>query len=117
LIALLGKLHYSDLFYTTFEKIFKYNYTNNYFAEFKSRIGNMPFREIERLDKLDKIRLSKISTSHPPTMYRIKHIQSLTEEEPGIQMDPEQAARLDNELQPEYKKVNKGIVEFYKEVY
>ncbi len=113
-ISLLEKLHFGELYVSTIKKLIKYNYTSNFFKEFVNRINQMPQKEIDRLGRLEKSKLSRVDATHPPTVYRIEYIKLLSYEMSKYQLSEDECSDIDKELKKEYDRVNKDIVEFYK---
>ncbi|WP_164779677.1 M48 family metalloprotease [Paenibacillus kobensis] len=74
-VSLLQKLHYSETFYRSTERIVHYAYRANIYDEFRERIRYLPELETERIKRLMERASTSVDASHPPTSYRIRHLE------------------------------------------
>jgi Zn-dependent protease with chaperone function len=109
MVSMLRKINLANAFYAAVSRTLRYNYINDIFTEFRSSVKNIPQHELERLERLDKIRLSSINHTHPPTQYRIEYIKSLNLDSPSVVFDKEMSDKLDAELKSEYDRINKSF--------
>ena len=111
----LTKLHLGEgTFRRTVQSVTLNEDNRNLFDVLKKRINNVPQRELERINRLMTLELSRMDTTHPPTAYRIKFLQAHAVSKPKYVLSKEDMVQMDSELEPLQKEVQSKLKNMYR---
>jgi Zn-dependent protease with chaperone function len=79
----------------------------------RTELRNTPEREIERIRRAELASGMRLDTTHPPTPYRIQHIQAHPIATPTITLSDADSAQIDRELRQAEPKVYRALVDSY----
>jgi Zn-dependent protease with chaperone function len=79
------------------------------------RYQDVPELEIERRTRIDKIKLSRVDVTHPPTWHRIEFLKNRGIEGEELHFQDELFGRIEEELQPFYTKIADELLIEYRD--
>lgn len=79
----------------------------------RAELRNTPAREIERIRRAELASGMRLAISHPPTPYRIEHIQAHPIATPTVTLSDDDSAQIDRELRQAEPKVYRALVDSY----
>jgi Zn-dependent protease with chaperone function len=100
--------------YSTFRAELRFAYLKgqvpDFFAHLKQHTDQVPARERERLCRIEQLTHVGIDTSHPPTAQRIAFVESRPVGRPLVELSPQEAEQLQQEMQPLLQRVQKWMM-------
>jgi heat shock protein HtpX len=114
-IASLEKSYLHPAFELTVQKVLMNNTPVSLLETFRSRTETIPRREIERFMRADDISEAQVDTTHPPTNFRLKLLESLPDIEPMVTLGDAEAERIAAEFAPFREEIEQQILDSYSE--
>jgi heat shock protein HtpX len=97
-LGVLRKLHMYDTVEMTVRRFYLNSSRGSIIDAMKSQVFNMPPRELERLDRMERMSGSRLDATHPPTPYRLDLLNAHSLREPRVVLTETDNAALDVEL-------------------
>lgn len=97
-LSLLRKLHLHDTIQITTRRFYLNNLKGDLFEEFRRQIDRVPARELERVNRAERMLASRLDATHPPTAYRIDMLEAHPVTQPSVTLSEESSALIDKEL-------------------
>lgn len=116
LISSMEKFQYADTFYLKIRELVVRKNTMNLFNAVQDQIKIMPEREKERLSRLAQLETSKLDSTHPPTAYRIKLLESLKAAPPSLAVGKGTLEMMQKELETQQNRIQEEVIENYRYV-
>jgi Zn-dependent protease with chaperone function len=114
-LAVLGKLHFAATFDLVATQVRLHGVPpKDLFKTLREQIERVPEREIERIKRLEALLGSRLDTTHPPTINRIRVLDAFPVATPAFEISPAQMARIEGELAPERDRIQRRIVSQYR---
>ena len=105
-LGMLQKIHMADTVQMTIRRFYLNNANGNLFDVLKAQVANVPKRELERIEQVERILSSRLDATHPPTAYRIDLLNTHVINEPKVVLSEDESRLIDVELkkiEPEHQ--------------
>ena len=113
MVSMLEKPYFSEVSQLAAQRV-SIDKGKNVIEELRQLVSDMPPREIERLRRVARLEGGRIDTTHPPTPLRIEFI-NYGYSSPAITITPDEAERLEQELETLLPTVQSQLVDEYRE--
>lgn len=110
-LSTLDKAHLRETFETSLKFAYIDRKGQNFFQDLRQYMSRVPPREIARVRWIEKLTLSRIDVSHPPTAHRVEFLKAHYVSEPRVTLSSAVLAQLEQELAPLLKAVERRIFE------
>ena len=97
-LGLMRKFHSVDTVEMTVNRFFLNNCKGNLFETLKAQVRSIPPREIERIERVERLLDSRLDVTHPPTSNRIDLLNARRVRAPKITLPDEENQAIDAEL-------------------
>jgi Zn-dependent protease with chaperone function len=116
MLSLLEKLHHTRIFQSALGAWFLNSelQQRSFYAYLRSRIAQIPQRELERIRQVELLESSRLDTRHPPTVYRIHALQAIANsDKPSLSISDSEWEAVEKELTPVYQMVQSQLSKNY----
>jgi Zn-dependent protease with chaperone function len=113
--AMLNKLHYTHAYNLALQRTALDSKNANFFTEIIKQASTTPYKEIERIKRMESMEGSRLDATHPPTSYRTKFLDSLGELSPTIFLDDANSLLIDKELNSVAENLQSKLIDEYRE--
>ncbi|MFC5703321.1 M48 family metallopeptidase [Cohnella faecalis] len=116
-VSALGKMHFAPTFFMTLKKVAHYRYSNELFEEVRKFTRSIPEKEERRLNKIRESAPASLDDTHPPTLYRIRHLNRQPVGSFGLSMDESFCEQLNQEFAQLEKATERRLLDDYRAWY
>lgn len=117
-ISMLEKVHYYDAYLMAVQQTALSGGKTSLFSTLKDNIEKMPERELERLKRVGELENSRLDTTHPPTIFRMRYIQQFRSNGCKIDIQSSMKKDMDNDMAKFQEHIQYKLIDSYKsEIY
>lgn len=98
MLSLLDKLHVTHARHLLAPNPADRERSDHFFDDLRARLASIPPREWDRIRRVERLHVSRLDTTHPPTAYRIALLDALPIAPPAITLADDESAALALEL-------------------
>lgn len=109
-MVVLDKVLLNETFRTTLKFWYIDQKDQDFFADLRRRITQIPSRELERIRQIEKLDKSRIDITHPSTAHRVEFLKANYIPEAKVVLSKGELAQLEQELEPLLQRIQKRIL-------
>lgn len=113
MLSMLEKLHYVNAFQRTVREIALSQTPQHLVETLRRNVDKTPAREVERIRRVERLRLVSLDATHPPTEYRIEFLKAHPIEQPEFVLDAAEADQLEQELLRVQPRIQEKLINDY----
>lgn len=111
-VSAIKKLHYSDMFYYTLQKVALRKQKDGLIDQFLSNVNSLPEKEVRRLLRKSELEQSRLDLTHPPHTFRMKFLEKNTRVA-TMSLSDEKNRLIEEELEGYKSKIESKLVDQY----
>lgn len=115
-VSALDKMRLTDSFVLCVRRSTLNSSTTNFFTEFHRQVTHVPPRELERIRRAERLYGSRLSMTHPPTVYRIDALQAHPVTAPQVTCGTDISLSIEQELSAFKEDVERELKRRYEAV-